>query len=253
MLLELIGDLVNPSLGADLVLVPAGRAGDADGADHVVADLDRQRTLGGDDAAQMHRSGRRVVLDTLGEHTRGDTEGARGVGLALAVLDRMRRGVVAAQHHDRLAVAPDHGDRNAVALRLARIGGGRGDGQGRGERQVFVIEQLRARRRGQRYGKTRPDDTINRHGSSSRQSNVFPHGRATIIQNQVSEDDQLAPARGHTERRHGIVVAGQIDIAEWIPQPKRLTENELADHRRGRDTFLAEVAHAIGGNVLVIK
>ena len=41
MLLELIDDLVDPSLGADLVLVPAGRAGDADGADHVVADLDR--------------------------------------------------------------------------------------------------------------------------------------------------------------------------------------------------------------------
>jgi len=38
---QLIGDLVDPGLGARLVLVAAGRTGNADRADDVVADFDR--------------------------------------------------------------------------------------------------------------------------------------------------------------------------------------------------------------------
>jgi hypothetical protein len=42
-------------------------------------------------------------------------------------------------------------------------------------------------------------------------------------------------------------------LAEWTPDtPKRLTEAEAADYRRGRDAFLAEIARRIGGNVMVI-
>lgn len=38
----------------------------------------------------------------------------------------------------------------------------------------------------------------------------------------------------------------------WDPAtPKRLWPNEVADYRRGRDAFLAEMATLIGGNVVV--
>src|SRR5437762_7936842 len=85
-LFELVGDLVEPGLDAGLVLVAAGRARDAGRADHLVADLDRQRALRCDDAREVHRAGGRVVLDPLHELARGDAESARGVGLTLAVL-----------------------------------------------------------------------------------------------------------------------------------------------------------------------
>jgi hypothetical protein len=42
-------------------------------------------------------------------------------------------------------------------------------------------------------------------------------------------------------------------VAEWTPAPpKKLTPEELAEYRRGRDTFLAEVAKLIGGDILVV-
>jgi hypothetical protein len=44
-------------------------------------------------------------------------------------------------------------------------------------------------------------------------------------------------------------------IAEWEPSfpTRRLTKAELADYRQGRDTFFAEIARMIGGNVLIIE
>jgi hypothetical protein len=43
-------------------------------------------------------------------------------------------------------------------------------------------------------------------------------------------------------------------VAEWTPDtPRRLTPQELADYRRGRNAFLAEVAKIIGGNVLLVE
>jgi hypothetical protein len=45
--------------------------------------------------------------------------------LLLAVLDRVRRRFVATQLHDDLALAPEDCHRHAVALSLARFGGGR--------------------------------------------------------------------------------------------------------------------------------
>src|SRR5262245_9080464 len=65
--LELIGNLVEPGLGACLVLLAARRAGDTNRADHLIADLDRQRPLCRDDPGQMHCASCRVVLDPLGE------------------------------------------------------------------------------------------------------------------------------------------------------------------------------------------
>jgi hypothetical protein len=45
----------------------------------------------------------------------------------------VRRGIVAAHLQDDLAVAPDHGHRHPIALALAEIGGGRGNGERRRE------------------------------------------------------------------------------------------------------------------------
>src|SRR5579872_2992385 len=90
-LFQLVGDLVEAGLGADLVLVAAGRAGDADPADHLIADLDRQSALRRDDPVEVYEERRRVGLETLHDLAGRDPEGARGIGLALAVLDRVRR------------------------------------------------------------------------------------------------------------------------------------------------------------------
>src|SRR5580700_4287303 len=107
---QLVGDLVDPGLGADLVLVAAGRPGNADRADDFVADLDGQRPLRGDHVVQVHGEEGWVLLVSVGDLARGDAEGARGIGLAKAVLERVRRGIVAAQLDNDLAVAADDSD-----------------------------------------------------------------------------------------------------------------------------------------------
>src|ERR1700730_146001 len=55
--LELIGDLVDASLGARFVLLATRRSGHADRADDLVAGLDRQSALRRDDPRQVHRAG----------------------------------------------------------------------------------------------------------------------------------------------------------------------------------------------------
>jgi hypothetical protein len=59
----------------------------------------------------------------------------------------MRRGVLAAQLHERLPVAPDNCHRHAVALALAGLGGGRRNRQRGSLRQILVRRQLRPGRR----------------------------------------------------------------------------------------------------------
>src|SRR6266550_4515005 len=98
--LELVGDLVEAGLRADLVLLSAGRAGDADRADDFLADPDRQRALSGDNVVEMNREIGGVLLDARDDVTRGDAEGARRVGLAQAVLHGVRRGAVAAYRNE---------------------------------------------------------------------------------------------------------------------------------------------------------
>ncbi len=45
-----------------------------------------------------------------------------------------------------------------------------------------------------------------------------------------------------------------ILAARWHPKtPQRLSAQELADYRRGRDALVAEIARAIGGNILVAE
>ncbi len=63
--LEIGRDLVDARLGAGFVLVAARRAGDPDGADDVITDLDRQRALSGHDVCQHERAGGRVALDAV--------------------------------------------------------------------------------------------------------------------------------------------------------------------------------------------
>ena len=95
-LLELIGDLVDAGLRADVVL--AGRARDADRADHLIADLDRQPAGERQHAGILHR--RRVtglVLQRLAKAADGWLIGARGVSLAVGAFRRVQAGAVAAQ------------------------------------------------------------------------------------------------------------------------------------------------------------
>src|SRR5688572_12135882 len=91
-LLELILDLVDPGLDAGLVLLAARAARCAGRTDHVVADLDRQRALARDHVRQGDEAELRVVLQPLHEIARGAAEGARGVGLAEAVIHGVRAG-----------------------------------------------------------------------------------------------------------------------------------------------------------------
>jgi hypothetical protein len=42
--------------------------------------------------------------------------------------------------------------------------------------------------------------------------------------------------------------------AKWWPKiPRRLTAKELADYRRGRDLFIAEVARVVAGTIMVME
>src|SRR5262252_3095925 len=68
-LLQVRRHLVDAGLGAGFVLVAARRAGDADRADRVLADLDRQAALRRYDVGEMERAGREIALQRLGEFT----------------------------------------------------------------------------------------------------------------------------------------------------------------------------------------
>ena len=61
-LFEVRGNLVDAGLGAGFILVAARRAGNPDGADDVVTDLDRQRALGRHDVGQEQGTGGRIAL-----------------------------------------------------------------------------------------------------------------------------------------------------------------------------------------------
>ena len=97
------------------------------------------------------------ALTRSAKRARGTAQRARGVGLAEAVLHGVRRGVVAADLRDNLAVAADHGHRHGVAIGLAGLNRSLRDGHGDGGAQVLVVEELRARRHGRRAGAGRGD------------------------------------------------------------------------------------------------
>src|SRR5882724_2225401 len=73
---ELVLDLVDARLCADLILVAARGAGDADCADRLFANHDRQRAARGRDIGEKELSGNRVLADVLGELARRDAERA---------------------------------------------------------------------------------------------------------------------------------------------------------------------------------
>src|SRR4051794_11836144 len=80
-LAELVLALVDARLCADLIFVAARGAGDADCADRLFANHDRQRAARGRDIGEKELSGHRVLADVLGELARRDAERARRVGL----------------------------------------------------------------------------------------------------------------------------------------------------------------------------
>src|SRR5258708_16939175 len=65
LLFQRVRCLVDAGLGADLILLAAGCSRDADRADHIVADLDRQGALGSDPVAEMDAGRGPVVLYPL--------------------------------------------------------------------------------------------------------------------------------------------------------------------------------------------
>src|SRR5215468_3050729 len=113
---ELVGDLLDAGLDAGFVLVAAGSPGNADRADHLLADHDRQRAARGGEAGEILRAHLRIFLEPLFHLARRDAERAGGKGLLEAVLHGMRSAAVAAHLDQNFAVAADHGGRDAVAL-----------------------------------------------------------------------------------------------------------------------------------------
>src|ERR1700680_3196835 len=93
--LQLISHLVDCGLGADFILFAARRTGNADRTDHLFADLDRQRASDRDNAGEELRAAIGIFGEVLRPIAGGRAEGTRGIGLALAVLDGMWRGIVA--------------------------------------------------------------------------------------------------------------------------------------------------------------
>src|SRR5262245_18502658 len=75
-LLQLVLDLVEAGLDAGFILLATRRAGDAGRADHILADLDRQRATGGGVAGEILRAHRRVLLQPLLHLAGRNAEGA---------------------------------------------------------------------------------------------------------------------------------------------------------------------------------
>lgn len=50
-----------------------------------------------------------------------------------------------------------------------------------------------------------------------------------------------------------VTQSGSMDC-EWFPNaPKKLSEKELAEYRRGRDMVIGELSKLIGGSIAVVE
>src|SRR5476651_2514354 len=77
----------------------------------------------------------------------------------------MRRRTVAAKMHEDLRLAADYRDRDLVALRLAGVGGGCGNGECHRHREVPVLQKLRVHRNSERAANDGAcEEAIQRHG-----------------------------------------------------------------------------------------
>src|SRR3984957_13276174 len=105
LLLQLIGHLRDSRHGAGLV-AGRGRAADADGADGLVADLDRHATPQCNDVFELALAGElRARLGARSPIGRGAAKRARRIGLALRQLDIVRRRLVALEKDAQTAGA----------------------------------------------------------------------------------------------------------------------------------------------------
>src|SRR5258706_2877887 len=80
LLFQLRSHLVDAGLGAGFVLVAARRAGNADGADGVIADHDRQRTLRGYEIGEEEIPRIGIALDGVGKFSRRRARSASRIG-----------------------------------------------------------------------------------------------------------------------------------------------------------------------------
>src|SRR6478736_6096354 len=106
----ILSDLTWSNASPYLSLVDAGRAGDADPGNNLVAEFNRQPAGNGDDVGQGYLLAhhRVVVGEALGIGGRRGAKAARGIGFAPSVLHRMRAGVVGAHRDNDVAGAVDH-------------------------------------------------------------------------------------------------------------------------------------------------
>src|SRR5262245_64879310 len=113
-LFQLVRHLGNPGVGALLVALGA-RAADADGADGLVADLDRHPAAQRNDVGELALGGELGHLGgALGPLRAGAPESARGIGLAGGEFEVVRVGLVRLQEHAQPGGAIARGDRLAV-------------------------------------------------------------------------------------------------------------------------------------------
>jgi hypothetical protein len=140
--MELGRNLVDAGFGAGFVLVAARGAGNADGADSVVADHDRQRALGRHEIGEEELPRIGVALDGVGEFARRRARGAGGIGLLHRVFEGRKAGGGIAYRHDHLAFAAEHIGGHVVTLRFAGLDGRHRDGRRGGNRQVFMSQKL---------------------------------------------------------------------------------------------------------------
>lgn len=143
--LEFGGYFVDAGFGASLVLFTSRRAGNANRADDIVSDLDRQGALSGNHIGQLDGAQGRIFLQALGDFTGWDFECAGRVGLAQTIFKSVRGGTVAADCNQGLAFAANHMHRDVIALLRAAIISGSCDGQGFGRRQILFVKNLRIR------------------------------------------------------------------------------------------------------------
>src|SRR5713101_9204386 len=146
--LELLGNLGNAGLGADLIAGLA-RPADAYGPDGVVADVDRNTTAQRDHVGELPLCSQiRPVLGLLRPFERWPAERACRIGLAPRQLEVVRGGVVGCNEDAHAAGAVDHRNRDGDICLCAFLDGALRDGEAQFPRDVALHLDLGVRSAG---------------------------------------------------------------------------------------------------------
>lgn len=153
---QAIRDLLDPGAGARLVFVTARRAADADGADHLVARLERETAAQHERVIDVFQVGRRRVAgDSLAQFGRAGAEGQGGVRLPAAAVQSVGGGAVVAQRGLDAARAIHDGRRHAIAVLAASGDRGQRGVLRQGQRHLFFQQQIFPVETGRHAGRDR--------------------------------------------------------------------------------------------------